>query len=128
MPSGPSATTGRQRGRAPSPTQRMVEELVMGVGGLEVRPLYRAAEPRVVEPLAVPRPRNTGELDARDYFREVVSGTQVAQVDVLEVGATRGGGVGEHAAVGGHRRLRHRDRSVRREAVRVEDGDGRRAR
>ena len=104
----------------------MVEELVMGVGGLEVRPLYRAAEPSVVEALAVPRPRNTGELDAWDCVREVVSGTQVAQVDVLEVGATRGGGVGEHAAVGGHRPLRHRDRSVGREGVGVEDGDRRR--
>src|SRR5207247_10612113 len=79
-----------------APAQRVVEELVMGVGGLEVRPLYRAAEPSVVEPLAVPRPRDTGELDARDCFREVMSGPQVAQVDVLEVGATRGGGVGQH--------------------------------
>ncbi len=109
----------------PACPEGVIPQLVVGIRLAQAGVLRRAAEARVVESPAVLRPGHARELHVQHDVRELVPGGQVANVDVLEVRASRCRAVAQGAPIGRNRPLRHGDRAVGRERVGIEHRDRR---
>jgi len=104
--------------------QGVVVELVEVVGLGELLGLGGGVVAAVEEPFAVLGPGDAGELDPLDVVGEVLGGGDVADADLLPVGAGDGEGVGEAVAVVGDVEAGEGDRAVFRKRVGVEKEGG----